>query len=79
MKWISSGKDILVGVSNSDEVFYRAGMSSATPTGTEWVKVAGGLAQIDIDGIQTVGVDGAGKAFQSSVNYGKLQPIIANS
>ena len=54
-------------------------MSSATPTGTEWVKVAGGLAQIDIDGIQTVGVDGAGKAFQSGVTYGKFQFKIAKS
>ena len=34
LKWIASGKDIVVGVSANNDTFYRDGISDAAPTGT---------------------------------------------
>ena len=73
MKWISSGKDILVGVDRNNEVYYRSGMSSANPKGEKWVKVSGSLAQIEVDGLQTVGVNGNGEPFQSGASRGRFK------
>ena len=73
MKWISSGKDILVGVDRNNEIYYRSGMSPSNPTGDKWVKVSGSLMQIEIDGLQTVGVNSNEVPYQSGATRGRFK------
>merc|ERR1712147_302195 len=68
LRWISSGKDFVVGVTKNDEIFYRKGVSCDNPTGTEWVRVPGKLMQIEVNGNQVVGVNEAFAIFKTPVH-----------
>ena len=62
-----------MGVNRRHEVFYRKGVSSTNPTGTEWVKVRGRLVQVDVDGdSQVVGVSSRHHVYQSDISSGEL-------
>ena len=47
MKYVSSGKKIVIGVSAIDNIFMREGISASNPTGTSWKQVSGNLKLID--------------------------------
>ena len=57
MKWISSGKDIVLGVNSNDDIYFRHGISASTPAGTGWTRIGGKLAQIDTYGLTVVGAN----------------------
>ena len=72
LKWVGSGRNILVGVNSNDDIFYRAGMSAANPTGTKWVQVSGKLMQIDIHENEVVGTNSANNIYRCPVSSGKI-------
>ena len=67
LKWISSGNDLVFGVNSNDDIFYRAGISSSKPAGTNWVKVPGKLSQIDSNGDEVWGANSAMNAFSLDI------------
>ena len=68
LKWVASGRNIIVGCNHHDDVFYRTGMSVANPTGDGWVHVPGKLIQIDVHEHEAVGVNRNYDIFKSSVH-----------
>lgn len=48
LKQISSGKDQVWGVDKNYQVYYRSGISASNPTGTEWKKIFGRMAQVSV-------------------------------
>ena len=67
LKWISSGKDFVVGVNVNDDIYYRAGISASNPKGTKWVRIGGKLAQIDTDANNVWGVNSAHQTYTLTV------------
>ena len=47
LSWISAGSNIVFGVNSAGNIFYRSGITESAPAGTSWVRVPGGLRQID--------------------------------
>ena len=66
LKWISSGKDIVLGVNSNDDIFFRHGISAGTPAGTGWTHLGGKLSQIDTYGTTVLGVNSGRNAYQLS-------------
>ena len=50
MKWVASGKDLVLAIDQTGNLHYRDGITVSQPTGTNWVKVGGipQLKQIDV-------------------------------
>lgn len=48
LKQVDVGKDIVVGVNNNDEIFYRYGVTNNLPSGTSWVKLSGALKHVTV-------------------------------
>ena len=72
LKWVGSGRNILVGVNSNDDIYYRAGMSATNPTGTKWVKVSGKLMQIDVYENEVVGTNSGNAIYRCPVSPGKI-------
>ncbi|XP_078597351.1 uncharacterized protein LOC144873668 [Branchiostoma floridae x Branchiostoma japonicum] len=47
LKQISSGHSVW-GVNANDDIFIRQGVTASTPTGTDWLNIAGKLKQLDV-------------------------------
>ena len=69
MKWISSGRNIVVGCNVNDSVYYRTNVREDNPTGDKWVRVSGKLVQIDVHEYLTVGVNKSDQIYKSRVSY----------
>ena len=65
LKWVASGRNIVVGVNNGDYIYYRVGLSSTEPTGDRWIRASGRLAQIDVFGMTVTGVNRGGHNYKS--------------
>ena len=65
--WISSGSNFVVGVNRQHAIYYRAGISQSSPTGTHWVRIGGSLAQIDTNGNNVWGVNRNNDAYSLTV------------
>jgi len=73
LKWVSSGKDLVVGVDNSNNVFYREGITRKEPTGTRWVHVPPThMKRVDINGDELYGVNPEGIAYRTVILKAKL-------
>jgi hypothetical protein len=57
LKWIASGRNIVVGVNNGNYIYYRVGLFSAKPQGNRWIRASGRLRNIDIFGMTITGVN----------------------
>ena len=68
LKWISSGRGVVVGVNSRNNIYYRSGLSSGTPTGGAWVQIPGKLKMIDIYEDQVVGTNPGNVIFKSPVS-----------
>jgi hypothetical protein len=67
LKWISSGRGVVVGVTTANTIYYRKGMSPRKPAGITWVRIPGKLKMIDIDGDQVVGTNPGNVIFKTPV------------
>jgi hypothetical protein len=67
LKWIASGRGVVVGVNTANNIYYRKGLSARKPTGTGWVRIPGKLKMIDIDGDQVVGTNPGNVIFKTPV------------
>ena len=67
LKWISSGKNIVVGVNSADDIFYRDGITSTNQIGTRWVKIGGKLSQIDTFNDKVWGANSAQYVYQLTI------------
>ena len=67
LKWISSGDNIVVGVNSANHIYYRKGITAATPTGTGWERVTGGLVQIDVYNTDIWGVNTNDEIYQAAL------------
>lgn len=67
LKWISSGRGVVVGVTTANTIYYRKGMSPRKPTGITWVRIPGKLKMIDIYGDQVVGTNPGNVIFKTPV------------
>jgi hypothetical protein len=67
LKWISSGRGVVVGVTTANTIYYRKGMSPRKPAGITWVNIPGKLKMIDIDGDQVVGTNPGNVIFKTPV------------
>ena len=47
LKYISSGKNVVIGVNAAGHVFQRQGVSAASPAGTSWRQLDGALGMVD--------------------------------
>jgi len=47
LKHISSGKNVVIGVTAAGQVLQRQGVSAESPTGTSWLQLTGNLATVD--------------------------------
>ena len=64
-KQIDSGLNGAVwGVTSSNEIFYRANVTAARPTGTDWVRVPGRMAHVTVGCDGVYGVDTKHKIFR---------------
>ena len=70
---------MVFGVNSNDDIFYRAGITKSTPTGTNWVKVAGKLSQIDSEGNKVWGVNSASNAFTLDIERQNIVPGICDT
>ena len=67
LKWISSGRGVVVGVNSGNNIYYRKGLSAGRPTGTGWVHIPGKLMMIEIYGDQVVGTNPGHAIFKCPV------------
>ena len=70
MKWLASGTNLLLAVSRNSDLYYRAGMSIGSPTGTRWVKVSG--IKLDMVAVQhnlVIGTDSSNNVKYSKISY----------
>lgn len=55
---------MVVGVNSNDDIWYREGINSDKPTGTDWKKVNGKLMNIDIEDEEVVGTNSGHAIFR---------------
>lgn len=48
LKQLDVGEDIVIGVNNNDEIFYRTGITYEQPTGSNWAKLEGSLKHVTV-------------------------------
>ena len=58
----------MFGVNSAGNIFYRAGITEDTPTGTGWVRVPGGLKQIDTYKSEVWGSNSASDVFKLDIS-----------
>ena len=63
LKWISSGKNLVIGVNSNDDIYFRHGISSSSPAGSGWTRIGGKLSQIDTYGVTIVGANSGLNAY----------------
>ena len=68
LSWISSGRNIMFGVNSAGHIFYRAGITEDTPAGTGWVRVPGGLKQVDTYQSEVWGSNSASDVFKLDIS-----------
>jgi len=66
LKWISVGNNLVVGVNSVNDIYYRVGITAGNPKGFKWVKIAGKLAQIDVNGGDIWGVTAGDKIYTAA-------------
>ena len=67
LKWISSGRGVVVGVNSGNNIYYRKGLSAGRPQGSGWAHVPGKLMMIEIWESQVVGTNPGHVIFKSPV------------
>ena len=68
LKWISSGRNVVIGVNSGNNIYYRKGMSSGRPTGTGWVHIPGKLMMVEIYENQVVGTNSGHAIYKCPVS-----------
>ena len=68
LKWISSGRNVVVGVNSGDNIYYRTGMSAGTPTGSGWKHIGGKLMMIEIYENEVVGTNSGHAIYKCPVS-----------
>ena len=67
MEHKSSGRNIMIGVNATNEIYKRRGITDDLPTGTSWVKIPGELKVVDAHARDQIwGVDVDGKVYYFS-------------
>ena len=70
MKWLASGTDILLGLRTDGALYYRAGMATGNPTGTEWVRVPGVfLRTVSVNHNLVIGTDRENTVKYTTLSY----------
>ncbi|XP_066274625.1 uncharacterized protein [Branchiostoma lanceolatum] len=66
LKQISSGDGEVWGVNSNDDIFIRQGISSSSPEGSSWHKIAGSLKQVHVSSTsnQVWGVDSTDQIYR---------------
>ena len=68
MKYLASGTNILLGISTSRQLYYRAGMSTGNPKGTRWVHVPGvSLDKVAVQHNLVIGIDSNNNVKYSNI------------
>ena len=68
LKWISSGRNVVVGVNSGDNIYYRTGMSAGAPTGSGWKHIGGKLMMIEIYENEVVGTNSGHAIYKCPVS-----------
>ena len=68
LKWISSGRNVVVGVNSGNNIYYRTGMSAGAPTGSGWKHIGGKLMMIEIYENEVVGTNSGHAIYKCPVS-----------
>ena len=68
LKWISSGRNVVVGVNSNNDIYYRTGMSARAPTGSGWKHIGGKLMMIEIYENEVVGTNSGHAIYKCPVS-----------
>ena len=68
LKWISSGRNVVVGVNSGNNIYYRTGMSAGKPTGSRWKHIGGKLTMIEIYENEVVGTNSRHAIYKCPVS-----------
>ena len=68
LKWISSGRNVVVGVNSGNNIYYRTGMSAGAPTGSGWKHIGGKLMMIEIYENEVVGTNSGHSIYKCPVS-----------
>ena len=66
MKYVSSGRKIVIGVNVIDDIYMREGITASNPIGTSWKKVSWKFKLIDSNGPKEIwGITKANAIYHS--------------